>query len=278
IVGTPVKSVGKGAVLVGGGAVKGLGKGASFLGRGVSGFGRRRSKSGADDMANGSFADYPSADGSSTPAMAVSSPDGQTTSPMPGSPATPHVRSRSWGSHAGASPGGAEGGIANFSLVSASGFPPDTSLRAVVSMSGPKGLKEIHKSKAIKNTEGNDFAWHAESETFKANCTADTQFRVMILDHHTFSGDKELGEGVVYLNDQGSGGEQVVKVGAGTIRVRSQFTPSDAASMAPSTSTPPRKSKDVSEGHKLMRGVFGAKRESRDMYSRDGERGATPQP
>jgi len=61
--------------------------------------------------------------------------------------------------------------------------------------------------------------------------------------------------------------------------LRSQFTPSDAASIAPSTSTPPRKSKDASEGQKLRKGVFGAKRESRDLYSRDGgERSATPQP
>ncbi|KAF1981931.1 tricalbin [Aulographum hederae CBS 113979] len=275
IVGTPVKGVGKGAVMVGGGVIKGVGKGAGFLGRG---FTRRKSRGaapedlelppGSEDMAG-----LPS-NGTRTPSGAA---PGQAYDGQPGSslsPSTPHNRTKSWGSAAGLSPGGPEGGVANLALLSATGFPAGANLRIHVKMEGPKGSKEVHKSKAVKNGGSHEETiWSWGEHEVKVLCSADTQFKLVVKDHATFGSDDELGEAVFFLDDQGSGGEKTVRVGEGVVVLKSHFIPADVASVAGSS----RRGMGGGEGekHRLRRGVFG-KRDSREGAGR--ERSATPNP
>jgi hypothetical protein len=235
VAGAPIKTVGKGVGLVGSGvgvvggaAVGGISKTGSFL---TKGFLRRKSRSGQELE-----------DPASHPEMT----EGGDVPPVPtivqsiegGGPATPQrapsmnaSRLSISGAH---SPNGssAESGFANITLLSASGFPLASNLRAIVKMDVPgKQPKEAHKSKAHKSPRGEvDF----ESESFRVPCSADSSFRVAIVDHHTFGSDDELGEGTFFVADQGSGAEQTIsmKDGAAKVTLRSSFIPSDRASVS----------------------------------------------
>lgn len=252
VIGAPVKGVGKGVMAIGGGVIKT----GSFIGKSF----RRKSHHERDGSGfatpNGGDMDE------SVPAIAVDSPDAKS------GPSTPvsHSRVKSWGgasihSGAGATPGGADTGTANISVLHVSGFPPSTKLRVEVKQERPgASAKEIHKTKALKSEDGT--ANYGESEGFKAQCAADTGFTVHVADHSTFR-DHDLGSASFFVSDQGSGGEQTLNVGAGKVVLRSSFMAADAMS----TATSPR-----SGGGLLKKGVFGGARTSRDMR----ERSVTP--
>lgn len=251
VIGAPVKGVGK----LGGGMVKGAG----LLRRGFTN--RGNSKNEPMDV-NGGM----NGDSGITPV--VVSPQGTPSRAVmdgaAGSPMTPHSRTKSSGNGSvyGGTPGKAESGTVEMTVVSATGYPSGADVRVTVKMLGAKA-KEIHKTKAIKSSSG--IAEFAES--FKASCAADTQFQVSVVDHHTFGGSKDLGEGTFFASDQGSGAEQSVAAGAGKVLLKTSFAASAAGagyaeSLKPSVSG--RESPD-------------SKRESRrSFFSRRDVSGKTP--
>jgi len=114
--------------------------------------------------------------------------------------------------------------------VSTSGFPPNANIRVHVKLESGKHPKEVHKTKAIKGSNGEV---HFEGESFKVPCTADASFRLLVTDHRTFGSD-DLGEGTFFVADQGSGSEQTIRMtkGEGQVIIRSAFEHADKASMA----------------------------------------------
>jgi hypothetical protein len=226
VIGAPVKGVGKGAMFVGGNVVRA----GTFLTRG---FRRRKSHSqdGEEDENRPQTPDNrPSAE---TPAISVE--DG--TSPPPKDSGN-HNRHRSWGAQSFHSRFGdhangtaaAEQGTASISILSADGFPPNTNLRVHISL----GKKEIHKTDHIKAPQGS-VSFDPNEESFKAPCTADAFFKLVVKDHATFGRDEELGEATFTVSDQGEK-EQNVGVGKGMVTLRSSFLPSDAESNVGSVS------------------------------------------
>ena len=226
VVGAPIKGVG--------GSVA---KGASFLKRGFT----SKSKGGRDDTVmdvNGSVGIAINGDGASgvttpqdTPSRASAVADGMPTTPTPAQKDFPHNRTRSFGSTfsgTGGTPKLAERGSAMLTIMSANDYPPSADVRVYVKMISAKGAKEIHKTKSIKSDTGK-VEYPTDHETFKVTCSADTQFQVVVKDHHLFGGEV-LGEGLFFLADQGSGAIQSVKAGNGTVFVQSQFLPYEASS------------------------------------------------
>lgn len=204
IVGAPVKGVG----FVGGNVIKG----ASFLKHGIM---SRIHRGDNDSGSEGIPEEAEAAQGDST-APIVEAPE----------PEMHHTRSRSIVSQFSERRGGkAEGGSASISLVSASGFPTTANLRVIIKSLGPKGSKEIHKTKAVKNGSG-AVQYDASHETCRvSNTTADAQYQIRVVDHSTFGSDDVLGEALFFVDDQGSvaGQDKPVKVGSGVVTVRSSF-------------------------------------------------------
>ncbi len=224
VVGAPVKGIGK----VGGGVVKG----ASFIRHGFS-----RGKGSKDETQgnlNGSANGIAEpSDGMVTPT--ISTPAKDSLSPVDGSatPATPaspspmmHLRTKSNHSTITTAKGG-DTGTASFVIVSAAGYPAKADVQVIVKMVGSKGSKEVHKSKAIKSASGN-VDYDENQESFKVPCSADAQFVVQVKDHDMLR-SKDLGEAMFFVSDQGSGSEQTVKAGAGTVTLRSSFAPGSGA-------------------------------------------------
>ena len=214
VVGAPVKVVGG----VGGGMVKG----ASFLKRGFT----RSSKASRDEPMdpNGTVPEVteptPINSPEGTPVKAAALTDGAVSPSTPS--LTPHNRSRSFGSNLGGAPKGAETGTANVTVVSATGYPVGADVRVYIKMIGGKGAKEVHKTKAIKSSSGK-VEYALDHETFKVACSADTQFQVVVKDHGTLR-EKDLGEGLFFVSDQGSGAEHAVSAGEGIVVLKSSFT------------------------------------------------------
>lgn len=247
IASAPLKTVGRAGSAVGSGA-----KSATRLGQGL--FGRSRGSNEASPTVNGDT-------NGTSPVIANEHERPVEGSPVAGAdvystkdlPATP--------SKAGA---GGDGGTATISVVSASGFPVGTKVQVLVLHETTK--KEVLKTKPIKNKAG-DVSWEEEKqlETRKIVTTADTAFRVVVHDHSTFGSDHDLGSATFFIDDQGSGGEKTVSVGAGSVVIRSSFEPmaaqkqADAASIV-SASSP---------AHKTLRKSFIGRRGER-------ERSATP--
>ena len=230
VVGAPVKGVGKVGGAVGGGVMKG----ASFLRRGLT---SRNTSKDEPMLANGDGAanEPPPRTPGGTPSKGAAIVDSPAT---PGTPMTPHSRNKSSSSTYGdGTPKGADSGTANFIIVSATGYPPDADVRVLVKMLGSKGAKEVFKTKAIKSSSGT-VEYDSSHENFKVSCSADTQFQVAVKDKETFR-DKDLGEGMFFVSDQGAGSEQAVKAGAGTVTIRSNFTAAEsgyAESLKPTAS------------------------------------------
>ncbi|EMC99805.1 hypothetical protein BAUCODRAFT_351320 [Baudoinia panamericana UAMH 10762] len=233
IVGAPVKGVGKGAVFVGGTVAKGAG----FLGRGF----KRRTNSGmpaspSEEGANGGLEDMhetsmestspgrPETANGTAPHANYANGDGANKE-LPATPAPAHKRVSSYGGMSQAA-GRGESGTATVTVVSASGFEGDPKLEVHVLHDTPKGLKKVVETDHHKAKDG---AVHYE-ETKKIQCTADSQFRVQVRNHKPFGSDI-LGEAAFFINDQAQGGQQDVKVGSGTVVLRTSFQSADAASM-----------------------------------------------
>lgn len=228
VIGAPVKGVGK----VGGGVVKG----ASFIKRGILG---RNSKdeSQAAASTNGSLGTEDTVAESpltATPTKASQLVDGAA------SPITPTMHSRTKSSHSTVSANGTKGadtaGTANFIVVSATGYPPKADVQVLFKMVGGKG-KELFKTKAIKSSSGS-VEFDTSHENFKVPCSADAQFQIQVRDHDTFR-SRDLGEALFFVSDQGTGSEQTVKAGSGSVTIRSSFTPGNGGftdSIRPTTS------------------------------------------
>ncbi|CAI6334444.1 unnamed protein product [Periconia digitata] len=218
IIGAPVKGVGKGAVFVGGNVMRA----GTFLGRG---FKRRKSR----DVPRGDEPESPSLITSEddTPKISVENENGTAVTPS-----SKHARHRSFGAQSfasgfGGQPGSAEQGTANLTVLGADNFEPGTNLRVHIRLEGSKGSKEVHKTDHIKAPSG---SVTFENESFKVPCSADSSFRLVVKDHSTFGRDDELGEKTFFVSDQGSGAEQIVQVGQGTVTLRTSFAPADASS------------------------------------------------
>ena len=211
VIGAPVKGV-KG---VGGGVAKG----ASFLKRGFTG--RSNSKDEPMNGVNGARELSPTPEvfaSPDTPARSTALSD--SASPM--TPQSTHNRMSSFGSNINGTSKGAESGTASFIIVSASGFPEKADVQVHVNMKGAKGkTKELYKTKHVKPKDGMVNFGDGE-ENFKVQCPADTTFQMLVKDKDLFR-SIELGEGMFFVSDQGSGSEQTVKCGSGTVVVRSSF-------------------------------------------------------
>lgn len=214
VIGAPVKGVG----MVGGGVVKG----ASFLRHGFKG-----KKDSNRDVSNGNVTppvNEPTTDGERVDAPMINEPafDGNPDLP-PQTP--PHARSRSFGgasiaSVAGGTPGKAETGAAIFTILAASGYPQGAKVQVhVKQLTGAKGGKEVHKTKALKSATG-QVEW--DHEMFQVNCSADTQFQLSVKDDKMF-GDELLGEALIFVDDSSTGGEKTVKVGNGEVSLKTTF-------------------------------------------------------
>ncbi|KAH8690070.1 putative membrane bound C2 domain protein [Talaromyces proteolyticus] len=243
IVGAPVKTVG----LVGGGVVKG----ASFLGRGLKNrFARGDKDSEEAEVATPPREDSPprtpniKTDGSLSRAPGLVVDPATPTSPAdtPDSLQRRHSRTRSIRSQFGGDKnalGSGGGGTALITLVSVTGFPPSANVRCHVRHLGPKGAKEVHKTKAVKSAEGS-IQFDTTHETVKVpNTTADAQYSLKVVNHSTFGSDESLGEAIFFVDDQGSSmsKEKTVGVGSGKVVIKSSFTPNEVANGRPSTAT-----------------------------------------
>jgi len=149
-----------------------------------------------------------------------------TTTPVtpPGTAAGPslHSRSKSFGASSmhSAAPV-APTGTANFTIVSASGYPPSSNVMVYVKQLGPKP-KTIHKTDHIKSPSGT-VNFIEKKESFKCACSADTQFQIQVKAHNTFGSDEDLGEGLFFVDESGTGQEKKVKAGSGDITIKSNF-------------------------------------------------------
>lgn len=172
---------------------------------------------------------------------------GATNGPMLG-----HNRSRSIGASSiySTNPPGPGSGLATFTVVSASGYPSSSQIYVVLSQLTPK-TKTIGKTQHYKDSSGTV----TFNETFKLVCTPDAQFKIMVKGDKTFRSDEEFGESLYVVDETGTAGEKEIKVGDGTVVMKSTFTPSSENSSIPGS---PRSS--------IRRGFLG-KRESK---SRDG--------
>ena len=244
IIGAPVKGVGRVGGVVGGGMVKG----ATFLRHGF-----KHSKD-SKDMANGVL-EPSETNGDSAPVPSIEAPEHvvsstDSTTPPPFTP-SPNNRAPSFGGRSGLGASGAsvkpEAGTATFTILSASGYPPSAKVQIHVRQVTSKGAKDVHKTKGIKSPSG-ECQW--EQESFKVNCSADCQFQIKVKDDKMF-GDEDLGEAAYFIDDSGSGGEKTIKVGSGSVVIKSSFVMSDAASIRDSPKN--RRSflskRDVSRGN-----------------------------
>jgi hypothetical protein len=218
IVGAPVKGVG----LVGGGVIKG----ASFLKHGIM------SRFKGDDSSSDEKEEPEAPKTETTQAPAAILVDGGTPpSTTPNS--LHHTRTRSvvshFGDRLGIGGGSTKGetGTATITVVSASDYPPSANVRVLIKALGPKGAKEVLKTKAHKASGGGAVQFDASHETCRVhNTTADAQYQVRVVDHATFGSDSTLGEALFFVDDQGSvaGQEKQVKVGSGVVCIRSNFS------------------------------------------------------
>jgi len=249
VVGAPVKGIGK----VGGGVVKG----ASFIRHGFS-----RGKGSREEPSLNGTAD--STDGAVTPAIATpakdslnTSIDGSTTPATPASPSPMmHSRTKSSYSTMTTSKGG-EAGTASFVVVSAEGYPPKADVQIIVRAVGPKGSKEVHKTKAIRSASGT-VEYDENQESFKVPCSGDTQFVVQVKDHDMLR-SKDLGEAMFFVSDQGAGSDQTVKAGSGTVTIRSSYAASNG--VAAEGLRPPTSGRDSPDSKRDGRRSFFGRRD-----------------
>jgi len=228
VVGAPIKGVAK----VGGGMMKG----ASFISRGVRG---KSSSNTNTQTFEQNVPDIPNAyqdtevreepaavpqtpgdtatDGSESPTR-LKTPNNRDS----GSGLSPYGTHRSNRSISGASSVMADQGVASITLVSATGFPDKSANFQVHIKAVGRREKDVHKSRAIKNANGEPI-W---DESFIHACPADQQFAITVKDHSTFK-DHVLGEGMLVVDDTGRGGETVVNCGPGKVMFKTSFKLND---------------------------------------------------
>ncbi|KAL1297970.1 hypothetical protein AAFC00_006478 [Neodothiora populina] len=279
IVGAPVKGVGKGAMFVGGTVTKG----ASFLGRG---FRRRKSTSVSGNGDNGAedgdtIVDEDTSAPFSNGAASGSPPSSRDVIPSIETPGTPSSRVRSNGSTLTGSPVkgrpslAADMGTAIISVVAASGYTEGKRIEVRVAHDGPRGLKEVIRTKPVK-AKDETVNWDDAPEK-RITCTADSSFRVAVREHHMVGGGNELGEASFFVDDTSAGGsEKEVKVGAGFVTLRTRFEAGASSSASPPPDLASVPSRDVpgSRGSALGAGFGGGSVRKSFMGRRD--RSVTP--
>ncbi|MCJ1321970.1 hypothetical protein MMC15_007315 [Xylographa vitiligo] len=242
-----------------GAPVKGVGKGASFLRGGLKGskdLSNGNTGNLVPELTNGSASVIPSIEepqgvlsgggnlaGMTTPQRGVSAGESFPTADG-GSGVSPgqslHNRTTSSGSKfavgaAGAIPGA---GVATLTVMSASGFVASAKVQVHVKQVSPKGNKEVYKTKGVKSPSG-QIQW--ENETFRVNCSPETQFQIQVKDDKRFGSD-DLGEALFVIDDSGMGSEKAVTCAGGTVVIKSSFAQADAGSINNSPRGPARRS------------------------------------
>lgn len=226
VAGAPIK----GGVAVVGGVAHGVGKGASFIRRGFGGSKKDKEANGLTPIGSSSELPTIMTSNGDDPApggmlkrstnLADNEPAGDPPGPANGG-TSKHGRTKSMGASSVHSlqPGAPGSGTASFTVVSATGFPPSADVYVSINQLAPKH-KTIGKTKHHKAGSGGAFKF---DETFRTTCTPDTQFQVQAKEHHTFGSDDDLGETMFFVDDSGAGGDKEVRVGTGTVIVRSTF-------------------------------------------------------
>jgi len=232
VAGAPIKGVGL--------AAHGVGKGASFIRHGF-----RSKKKGENGETNGASVgtidsadlEIANSDGFAANRHSFGAPESSgnpAVTPEINAPITPpdtssgqslHGPTKSFGGrssiHSNAGPDAAATGTANFTIISASGYPPSSNIVVVMKQLGPRP-KVVHKTDHIKSASGT-VAFDEKKESFKCSCSADTQFQVQVKGHNKFSSDDDLGEGLFFVDESGTGQEKHVKAGSGSVVLKSNF-------------------------------------------------------
>ncbi|KAM7205812.1 tricalbin-3 [Naviculisporaceae sp. PSN 640] len=256
----------KGGVAVAGAVGHGVGKGASFLKRGFrTATGRGGDDSESPTPTTGSV-DIPIITTNApepTPGMGLKrstglglpaeldrsppSPPGNKTAGPANGATLHHSRTKSVGAssvHSAIFPG-ASSGTASFTVIGASGYPPSCDVYVTITQVKEGKSKTVGKTKHRKGPSGAvEF-----DETFKIQCTPDSQFKVETREHHRLKSDELLGEAMYFVDDSNTGSEKELKVGNGTVVIKSSFVPADAASV-------------MGDSPKSMRRSFLSKREA----------------
>ena len=60
-------------------------------------------------------------------------------------------------------------------------------------------------------------------ESFKCNCSADTQFQLQVKAHSTFGSDDDLGECIFFVDESGTSQEKTLSAGSGSVILKSDF-------------------------------------------------------
>jgi Ca2+-dependent lipid-binding protein len=223
VAGAPIKGVGM--------AASGVGKGASFI---KSGFKHKKPDGTNDSVGSVSAADMPSVSNgleAPMPPTTSFSQDREPTGEPPG-PAlglSPHGRTVSAAANSlhSTSGGVPAAGTAHFTIVSATGYPPSSSVMVYVKQLPSK--KTIYKTKHIKAPNGTV----RFDENFKCNCSADTQFQLQVKAHSTFGSDDDLGESIFFVDESGTSQEKAIPAGSGTVIVKSNFVLADNSTDSP---------------------------------------------
>jgi hypothetical protein len=223
VAGAPIKGVGF--------AAHGVGKGASFVRHGFKS--KKKDEADSDGVAAELEREDTEFLGSGnlrratelTPAPADTSAP-PVTPPGPALGSIPHARTKSFGASSmhstafGGTPG-ASSGTASFTILSASGYPPSSNVMVYIKQLGSK-TKAIHKTEHIKSASGT-VTFNDKKESFKCSCSADTQFQIQVKGHNTFGSDDDLGEGLFFVDESGTGLEKQVKAGSGHVVLKSNF-------------------------------------------------------
>ncbi|RYP54418.1 hypothetical protein DL768_000789 [Monosporascus sp. mg162] len=130
-------------------------------------------------------------------------------------------------------PGSPGDGTATFTIVSASGYPPSSDVYVLIRQLTPKD-KVVGKTKHLTSPTGRPIIF---DESFRLTCTPDSQFRIEVKDHHTFSSDEYIGEALYFVDESGRG-DMEVKAGMGTVVLRSSFVETGASRDKENTSRP----------------------------------------
>jgi Ca2+-dependent lipid-binding protein len=249
VAGAPIK----GGVAAAGAIGHGVGKGASFLKRGFKG---KKDEDGSTPPGSTTDLTSGSTNGDSAiPSFSIKRSTGLSEEPANDTPpgaangaASNHNRTRSSGAASihSLAPGAPGSGTASFTVVSATGFPPSSDVYVVINQLAPKA-KTVGKTKNHKSASGTV----KFDETFKTTCTPDTQFQLRAKGQHTFGSDDDLGEALYFVDESGAGGDKEIRVGSGTVLIRSSFVPAESKG-------------DVTDSPKsALRRSFLSKRESR---------------
>ena len=248
----------KGGAAVAGVVGHGVGKGASFIKRGFRSNTKREEDSDTNSsvelptiVTNGPEA----ASGGLKRSAVITEADGSAANELH------HARTRSVGASSvrSAFPG-ASSGTASFTVVSAAGYPPSTDMYVTITQMRDGKSKAVGKTKHRKSSSGTV----KFDETFSVQCTPDSQFKVEAKEHHTFGSDDPLGESVYFVDESNSGQEKALKVGSGTVYLKSGFVPSESAPQDASSTLSPA---DQSPKSSSLRRSFlskGARSPSRD--------------